>query len=43
LKPLNEKHLEEYMDQYRKMNNAESTIIKKIYGIYKGMYVVNTY
>jgi len=29
LKPLNKKHLEEYMDQYRKMNNAESTIIRK--------------
>jgi hypothetical protein len=29
LKSLNEKHLEEYMDQYRKMNNAESTIIRK--------------
>jgi len=29
LKPLNEKYLEEYTDQYRKMNNAEFNIIRK--------------
>jgi hypothetical protein len=29
LKHLNEKHLEEYKDKYKKINNAESTIIRK--------------